>query len=312
MWQCERRNKKMHLRQPGFTYNACGAFTNSNERIQKLKETGDSRYTYQKKLDKACFQHDMDYGDFEDLNRETAADKVLRDEAFNFVKNPQYDEYLRRLASIVYIFFDKKISGETVKTKIISNRELEEELHKPIIRKFNKRKIYSPFVDKTLAPIWQICNWEDLGFCYVLLRFMVNMHGLFLKRYAFQKIIDESNRKPNKMWVDKGSEFYNRSMKSLLQNGDIDMYSTHNEEKSVVAETIIRALENKIYKCMTSISKNVNIDKLDDIMNKYNNTYHNTIKMKPADVRSNTYTVILSLIKKLIIKIINLKLVILL
>ena len=108
---------------------------------------------------------------------------------------------------------------------------------------------------------------------------------------AFQKIIDESNRKPNKMWVDKGSEFYNRSMKSFLQNGDIDMYSTHNEEKSVVAETIIRALENKIYKCMTSISKNVNIDKLDDIMNKYNNSYHNTIKMKPVDVRSNTYTV---------------------
>ena len=108
---------------------------------------------------------------------------------------------------------------------------------------------------------------------------------------AFQKIIDESNRKPSKMWVDKGSEFYNRSMKSFLQNGDIDMYSTHNEEKSVVAETIIRALENKIYKCMTSISKNVNIDKLDDIMNKYNNSYHNTIKMKPVDVRSNTYTV---------------------
>ena len=108
---------------------------------------------------------------------------------------------------------------------------------------------------------------------------------------AFQKIIDESNRKPNKMWVDKGSEFYKRSMKSFLQNGDIDMYSTHNEEKSVVAETIIRALENKIYKCMTSISKNVNIDKLDDIMNKYNNSYHNTIKMKPVDVRSNTYTV---------------------
>ena len=108
---------------------------------------------------------------------------------------------------------------------------------------------------------------------------------------AFQKIMDESNRKPNKMWVDKGSEFYNRSMKSFLQNGDIDMYSTHNEEKSVVAETIIRALENKIYKCMTSISKNVNIDKLDDIMNKYNNSYHNTIKMKPVDVRSNTYTV---------------------
>ena len=90
---------------------------------------------------------------------------------------------------------------------------------------------------------------------------------------AFQKILDESNRKPNKIWVDKGSEFYNRSMKSWLEKNDIEMYSTHNEGKSVVAERFIRTLKNKIYKYMTSISKTVCIDKLDDIVNKYNNTY---------------------------------------
>ena len=106
---------------------------------------------------------------------------------------------------------------------------------------------------------------------------------------AFQRTFKESNRKPNKIWVDKGSEFYNRLMKSFLQNNNIEMYSTHNERKSVVAERFTRTLKNKTYKYMTPISKNVFIDKLDDIANKYNNTYHSAIKMKPVDVTSKTY-----------------------
>ena len=73
---------KMHLRQPGFIYSACGPFTNDKERIKRFKETGDSRYIYQKELDKACFQHDMAYEDFKDLNRRSFADKVLLDKAF--------------------------------------------------------------------------------------------------------------------------------------------------------------------------------------------------------------------------------------
>ena len=77
-------------------------------------------------------------------------------------------------------------------------------------------------------------------------------------------------------------------MNLFLQNNSIEMYSRHDEGKSVVAKRFIRTLGNKIYKYMTSISKNVHIDKLDDIMNKYNNAYHSTIKMKPADVKSNT------------------------
>ena len=94
---------------------------------------------------------------------------------------------------------------------------------------------------------------------------------------AFQSILKKSNRKPNKIWVDKASEWYKRSMKSWLEKNDIEMYSTHNEGKSVV------------YKHMTSISKNVYIDKLDDILNEYNNTKHRTIKMKPINVKDNTY-----------------------
>ena len=90
---------------------------------------------------------------------------------------------------------------------------------------------------------------------------------------------------------DKGCEFYSNSLKKWLQDNDIVTYSTHNEGKSLVAQRFIRTLK-KNYKYMTSISKNVYIDKLDDIVNKYNNTYHRTIKMKPIDVKDNTYIII--------------------
>ena len=106
---------------------------------------------------------------------------------------------------------------------------------------------------------------------------------------AFQKILDDSNRKPNKIWVDKGSEFYNSSFKKWLKDSDIEMYSVHNEGKSVVAERFVRTFMTKIYKFMTSVSKNVYIDKLDDIVYEFNNTNHRTIKMKPADVKDNTW-----------------------
>ena len=88
---------EMHLRQPGFTDSACGPFTKNKERIQKFKETGDSGYIYQNELDKACFQHDMAYGNFKDLTRRTATDKILRDKTFNIAKSPKYDGYQRGL-----------------------------------------------------------------------------------------------------------------------------------------------------------------------------------------------------------------------
>ena len=92
---------EMHLKQPGFTYSACGPFTKNKERIKKFKGTGDTSYIYKNELDKACFQHDMAYGNFKDLKRRTASDKVLRDEAFNIAKNPKFDGYSVGLASIV-------------------------------------------------------------------------------------------------------------------------------------------------------------------------------------------------------------------
>ena len=106
---------------------------------------------------------------------------------------------------------------------------------------------------------------------------------------AFQSILDNSKRKPNKIWVDQGSEFYKNRFKKRLKDNNIEIYSTYNEGKSVVAERFIRTLKNKIYKHIAAISKNVYFDVLNDIVDEYNNTYHKTIKMKPIDVGDGSF-----------------------
>ena len=93
---------EMQLNQPGFTYSAFRPFTKNKERIRRFQEIGDTSYIYKNELDKACFEHDMAYGDCKDIARRTASDKVLRDKAFNIAKNPKYDGYQRGLASMVY------------------------------------------------------------------------------------------------------------------------------------------------------------------------------------------------------------------
>ena len=134
---------EIHLKQPGFTYSACGSFTKNKERIQNFQEILDTNYIYKNEFDKACFQHDVAYGDFEDLARRTASDKFLRDKAFNIAKNPKYDGYQRELASMVYIFFDKKSADSGVpNNEIKQNLQLAEELHKPVIRNFKKRSLF--------------------------------------------------------------------------------------------------------------------------------------------------------------------------
>ena len=124
---------EMHLKQPGFNYSGCGSFNKNKERIQKFKETWDTSYIYK---NKACFQHDMVYGDFKDLAKRTASDKVLRDTGFNIAENTKYDGYQKGLASMVYKFFDKKLTGGGVNIRLEFNEQLEEELQKPIIRNF--------------------------------------------------------------------------------------------------------------------------------------------------------------------------------
>ena len=299
---------EMHLRQPQFTYSACGSFTKHKERIQKFKETGDTNYISKNELDKACFAHHVAYSDGKDLTKRTVTEKNLRNRAFNIAKDPKYDGYQRGLASMDYKLFDKKSKGsgpKHVNTKLSpQNQQLAEELHKPIIKTFEKRKVHAAFKDN----IWDadLADMQLLSRYNKGIRFSLCVTDIFSKYAwvlplkdkrcvsivaAFQSIVKQSNskRKPSKIWVDKGSDFYNNSFKKWLQDNDIVMYSIHNEEKSVVAERFIRTLKSKIYKYMTSISKNVYIDKLDEIINEYNDTYHTTIKMKPIDVTDNTY-----------------------
>ena len=167
----EKLMPEFHLRKPGFTYSACGPFSRNKERIENFKETGYSIYICQNELNKACFQHDMAYGDFKELNRRTAANKVLSDKALNIAKNPKYDGYQHGLASMVYKCFNKKTSGSGIKNENISNKQLAEELHKPIIRKFNKRKVHSPFIENIwgadLADM-QLTNKFNKGFRLLL------------------------------------------------------------------------------------------------------------------------------------------------
>ena len=291
---------EMHLRQTQFVYSACGPFTRHKERIKKFKQTGDTRCIYRNELDKACFQHDSAYADHKDLINRTKSDKVLRDKAYDIASNPEYDGYQRGLASMVYKFFDKKSTGSGINTTKQSSSILADELHKPIIKKFNKRKVYSQFKDNTwrvdLADM-QSLSRKNKGIKYLLCAIdlyskyafvipLKDKKGISIVN-AFNKIIKQSNRKPNKIWVDQGSEFYNNVFKKWLSDNDIIIYSTYNEGKSAVAERFIRTLKNKLCKHMTVTGKNVYYDVLDDVVNKYNNTKHSTIKMKPIDVKDN-------------------------
>ena len=205
---------------------------------------------------------------------------------------------------MVYKIFDKKSTGSGFKklknTTKPSSSILADELHKPVIRKFKKGKVYSQFKDniwgEDLAEM-QSLSRKNKGIKYLLCAIdlyckyafvipLENKKGISVTN-GFNKIMKQSNRKPNKIWVDQGGEFYNNVFKKWLSDNNIIMYLTYNEGKSVVAERFIRTLKNKLYKHMTATGKNVYYDVLDDVVNKYNNTKDSTIKMKPIDVGNN-------------------------
>ena len=208
---------------------------------------------------------------------------------------------------MVYKFSDKKSTAKSSSLERTgsgiardSSSILTDELHKPIIKKFDKRKVYSQFKDNIwgvdLADM-QSLSRKNKGIKYLLCAIdLYSKHAFVIPLKdkkgisivnAFNKITKQSNRKPNKIWVDQGGEFYNNVFKKWLSDNDIIMYSTYNIGKSVVAEEFIRTLKNKLYKHMTATGKNVYYDVLDDVVNKYNNTKHSTIKMKPIDVKND-------------------------
>ena len=281
----------MHLRQPGFTYSACGSFTKNKERIEKFMKTENTDFFIEMNLIKLAFSMIWLMVNRR-IQEKTQSDKVLRDKAFKVASDPKYDGYQRGLASMVDKFFDKKSSRSGITNEI--NYQLANEVHKAIIRKFKKRKVYSSFREN----IWgeDLADMQSLNKYNKGIKYLLCAIDLFSKYAwvvtlkdkkgtnivnAFLEIISKG-RKPNKIWVDQDSEFYNTSFKDFLKMNNIEIYSTYNEGKSVIAERLIKTLKNKIFKHMTATSRNVYFNALDDIVNKYNNTVHKTIKMKPV------------------------------
>ena len=205
------------------TYSACGTFTRHKDRINKFIKTGDTNYIYKNELVKACFAHDAAYSNFKEVKNRTAAVKFLRDKAYKIAKGPKYYGSQRGLASMVYKFFDKKTAGSGVKS-ILQNEQLADELHKPIIRKFKKRKVYLALKDNNWAA--DLVDMQVTSKFNTAFRFLLCVIDIYRKNpwaaplkdkkgvsivNAFQSILKNSNRKPYKIWVDKGSQFYNYS-----------------------------------------------------------------------------------------------------
>ena len=182
---------EMHLKQPQFFYRACGPFIRHKERIKNFKHTGDTGYIYRNEFDKACFQHDSAYADHKDLINRTETDKLLRDKAYDIASNPEYDGYQRGLASMVYKSFDKKataepsakhVMGSGVKELKDNSLILADELHKPAIKKINKRKVYSQFKDN----IWgvDLADMQSLSKKNKGIKYLLCVIDLYSK-YAF-------------------------------------------------------------------------------------------------------------------------------
>ena len=167
---------EMHLNQPGFTYSACGPFTQNKERIEKFMQRGNTDFIYRNELDKACLQHDIVYGKSKDCTKRTQSDKILRDKAFKITSDSKYG-YQRGLASINYKFFDKKSSGSSVDAE--PNYQLVNELHRQIIRTFKRKIVHSFFRDN----IWNV----DLADMQSLSRYSKGIKDLLCAIDLFSK-----------------------------------------------------------------------------------------------------------------------------
>ena len=191
-------------------------------------QTENMVFIYRNELHKACFQHDMAYGKSKDLAKRTQSDKVLRDKAFKIGSDPKSDGFQRGLASMVYKCFDKKSSGLGVDAE--PNSQFASELDRHIIRKFKRRKVYSSFRDNIwsvdLADMQSLSKYNK-GIKYLLCAIDIfskygwvvplkGKRGISIVN-AFQKIISEL-RKPNKLWIDDGVEFYNKLFTRFFEN----------------------------------------------------------------------------------------------
>ena len=186
---------EMHLRQHQFVHSACGPFTRHKERIKEFKRIDDTRLLYRNELDKACFKYDAAYAKYKHVENRLIPDQKLRNSGYDIASNPKYDGYQRGLGSMVYKFFDSKVAPIDKKTmsgkgnakhssleSTENNKILAEELHEPVIKKSNKRKVYSQFRDN----IWgaHLADMQSLSKKNKGIKYILCAIDLFSK-YAF-------------------------------------------------------------------------------------------------------------------------------
>ena len=209
----------------------CGPFTRHQKRIDMFMNNGRLSHILKNRLDAACFQHDSAYAKYKDRTNRRQSDIVLKNKALKIAIDPRVNGYQRGLASMVYKFFNERTKGSGINSKgnLLVNSQLAEELHKPTIKNFKRRKVYSSFKDN----IWGV-DFADMQLTSKYnkgIRYLLCVIDLF-SRYAwviplknkkgesivegFEKILDDSNRKPNKIWVDHESEFYDNKFKNFL------------------------------------------------------------------------------------------------
>ena len=191
----------MYLKQPGFTCSSCGPFTKHCERIQKFRETGNLKHLCRNELDKAYFAHDAAYSESKDLSKRTISDKVLKDRAYEIGRNPGYrmimdiKGYQSALVSMVYKFFDEKTGSgvrATSKAGLSVNKQLAEELHKPVPKKFKRRKVYVRFKDN----VWpaDLAEMGSLSSKNKNVKYLLCVIDVFIK-YAWVKHVKDKKAK---------------------------------------------------------------------------------------------------------------------
>ena len=203
-------------------YSACGPFTRYKQRIDQFMKDGRLNHIAKNKLDATCFRHDSAYKKYKDSVNRRQSDIALKNKALKIVVDPKVNGYQRSLTAMVYKFFNERTKGSGIESgnRFPENKELAEELHKPIIKNFKRRKVYSSFKDN----IWgfdfadmQLISKYNKG-----IRYLLCVIDLF-SRYAWviplknkkgesiveglKKILDDSNRKTNKIWVDHEVNF---------------------------------------------------------------------------------------------------------
>ena len=224
---------EIHLWDPKVKkYSVCGSFTRHQKRTDMFMKDGRLSHIIKSRLDAACFQHDSAYAKYKDRFNRKQSDIVLKNKALKIAADPRVNGYQRGLASMVYKFFNERTKGSGINllANSLNNEILAEKLHKPIIKNFKRRKLYSSFKDNIWgsdsADMQLISKYNkgigyrlcviDLFSGYAWVIPLKNKKGESIVE-GFKKILDDSNRKTNKIWVDHGSEFYNNKFKSSFK-----------------------------------------------------------------------------------------------